>query len=136
MRFPFLTRRQQVVREPCVPIAIPFSMDDFAEMRDYAAILAPYGVTCRVEAMDAIRPEIAIIYRNGIPNFEFWQTTEGLRLRCLDPKRDAGTIELPDQNRVWLLICALTTPPIWLATDQEVTTGSGAMACLLKWIRA
>jgi hypothetical protein len=136
MRFPTLSRRPKAVREPRTPVPIPFSMEDFAEMRGYAAVLASYGVTWRVDAMDTVRPEVAIIYRNGMPNFELWRTTAGLLLRCVDPKRDAGTIELPDQHRAWLLVCALTTPPIWLATEQKVTTGSRAMACLLKWIRA
>jgi hypothetical protein len=136
MRLPFLSRRRQVVRQPRTPVAIAFSMEDFAEIRGYSAVLAPYGVAWRVDAMDTLRPEVAIIYRNGMPNFQLWRTTTGYLLRCLDPKRDAGTIELPDQTRAWLLVCALTTPPVWLATEQEGTTGSRALACLLKWIRA
>lgn len=136
MRFPFFLRRPVVVREPRTPMDIPFTMEDFAEMRRLAAVLAPYGITWRVDAMDAVRPEVVIIYRNDMADFQLWRATTGLLLRCLDPKRDAGTIELPDQTRAWLLVCALTRPPIWLATDQEVTTGSRAMACLLKWIRA
>jgi hypothetical protein len=136
MRFPFLSGQRQVVRQPRTPIAIPFMMEDFAEMQGYAKGLAPYGITWRVDAMDTVRPEVAIIFRYGMPIFQLWRSTAGLLLRCLNTKRDAGTIELPDQNRAWSLVCGLTTPPIWLDTEQAATTGNRAMACLLKWIRA
>jgi hypothetical protein len=136
MRFPFLPRRPQIVREPRTAVAIAFTMEDFAEMQGYAAGLAPYGISWRVDAMDIVLPEVAIISRNGMPIFQLWRSTAGLLLRCLDTERDAGTIELPDQNRAWSLVCCLTRPPIWLDTAQDASTGNRVMACLLKWLRA
>ena len=134
MRLP-CSFRQHVDNNPQTPIAISLTMDDFAEMAACATALALYGVTWRVDAMDTVRPEVAIVCRNNRPNFQLWRTTTGLLLRCLGPKRDAATIALSGQYRACLLVCALTTPPIWLATDEEVTTGSRATSCLLKWIR-
>jgi hypothetical protein len=133
MRLPNLFRRH-VDDHPPTPIAIAFTMDDFAEMGGYTTVLAPYGVTWRVDAMDTVRPEVATIYRNGMPTLQLWRTTAGLALRCLDPKRDAGTIELPDQCRAWGLICALTAPAIWLEIEQDTPTGNRVMAWLLKWL--
>lgn len=136
MGFLIRSRQRRVAGQPRAPMAIAFIMEDFAEMQEYAALLAPHGVTWRVEAMDSTRPEIAIIYRGGVPIFELWRSTTGLLLRCLDTKRDAGTIDLQDQGRAWSLVCCLTTPPIWPETKQEMPTNNPAIACLLKWLRA
>lgn len=98
-------------------------MDDLAEMQGYADGLASYGITWRVDGMDPLRPEVAIISRNCVPAFQLWRSTIGLLLRSLEPQPDVGVIELPDQNKAWTLVCGLTTPPIWI--ERERTTGKG-----------
>jgi hypothetical protein len=111
-------------------------MEDFAEMQGYAVVLAPYGITWRVDAMDKILPEIVIIYRNSVPIFQLWRSTAGFLLRCLDTERDAGTIELRNQDRAWCLVCCLTTPPVWLDDEREATTGQDWIDRIGRWIGA
>jgi hypothetical protein len=134
MGIPYLSRHRRVVRQPRTPTAIYFTMEDLADMQHYATMLARYGVTWRLDAMDPLRPEIAIIYRNCVPNFELWRSTDGLLLRCLESKKDVGVLEMPDQNRAWSLCCWLMTPPVWFEDEREVTARQGVVDRLLKWI--
>jgi hypothetical protein len=117
MRILTFLRLKRGSRHSRNPTAIPFTMGDFDEMQDYVRVLSPYGVSWRVDAMDSVCPEIAIIYRSSVPIFQLWRSTAGLCLRGLD--RDFGMIVLPDQNRIWCLICCLATPPIWLDKRPE-----------------
>jgi hypothetical protein len=136
MGIPFFSRRRSTVRQPQISTAISFTMEDFAEMQGYATALAPHGITWRVDGMDPLRPEIAIIFHNDAAIFRLWRSTVGLHLQSLDMSGDSDTIEVPDQIRAWSLVGCLMTPPAWFGNEQEVTVGRSAIDCILKWIRA